>query len=113
MLRTFLLALTTILLAWGLASCEAAATGTPVGSPPQAVEAAAQKLSEDLDVPLGEIETVSYSREDWSDACLGLAEPGEMCAQVITPGWLVVLRAQGQQYVYRTDQSGDVVRRVE
>jgi hypothetical protein len=33
-----------------------------------------------------------------------------MCVQVITPGWRVVLRAGGQEYVFRADQNGEIVR---
>jgi hypothetical protein len=87
------------------------ATGTPHGDPPYAVIAAERALSEELGVPVGEIDYVSYERQDWPDACLGLAGDGEMCAQVITPGWRVVLRTSGQEYVFRTSQNGEVVRR--
>ena len=44
---------------------------------------------------------------------LGLAAPDEICAQVITPGWRVVLMVEGRQYVYRTDASGEVIRQEE
>jgi hypothetical protein len=75
--------------------------------------AAEQHLSEELGIPVDEIDYVSFSRQEWPDACLGLAEPDEMCAQVITAGWRVVLKAEGQQYVYRTDESGEAIRREE
>jgi hypothetical protein len=42
-----------------------------------------------------------------------LAEADEMCAEVITPGWRVVLRAGGQEYVFRTDHNGEIVRQEE
>lgn len=86
-------------------------TDTPQGDPPYAVVAAEQALSQELGIPVDEIDYVSYGREDWPDACLGLAEEGEMCAQVVTPGWRVVLSAQGQEFVFRTDKNGEVVRR--
>jgi hypothetical protein len=47
---------------------------------------------------------------DWPNACLGLEEEGEMCAQVLTPGWRVILSAAGEQYTFRTDEEGQVVR---
>jgi hypothetical protein len=75
--------------------------------------AAEQHLSKELGIPVGKIDYVSFSREKWPDACLGLSEPEEMCAQVITPGWRVVLVAEEQQYVYRTDASGEAIRREE
>jgi hypothetical protein len=81
--------------------------------PPYAVVAAEQLLSEELGVPVEEIDYILHEREDWPDACLGLAGADEMCAQVITPGWRVVLSAGGQEYVFRADQNGEVVRREE
>ncbi len=59
---------------------------------------------------LSEIEVVSYSEGEWLNACLGLAEEDEMCAQVITPGYQVTLRADGEEYVLRTDETGEVIR---
>lgn len=68
-------------------------------------------MSENLGAPVDEIGYVSYEREEWANAWFGLAEEAEMCAQVTTPGWWVVLSAQGQEFVFRTDKNGDVVRR--
>jgi hypothetical protein len=82
----------------------------PEPTPPPAAVQARQALAADLGVSAETIEIISVEREEWSDACLGLAEPGEMCAQVITPGWLVVLEADGEQYVARTDHTGENVR---
>jgi hypothetical protein len=92
-------------------ACGAEPTNTPQPDPPFAVVAAEQALAGELGLTVDEINYESFSREDWPDACLGLAETDEMCAQVITPGWRVVLSAEGQEYVYRTDESGGVVRR--
>lgn len=113
MLRAVFLSLVSIGLAFALTACAGEAPETSLPDPPYAVIAAEQELSQEINMPVDEIDYVSYSREDWPDACLGLAEPGEMCAQVITPGWEVILEAEGQEYVYRTDQNGDVVRREE
>ena len=89
---------------------EPTATPQPPPELPQAALAARQALSASLEVPVEEIEIVAYERREWPDACLGLAREGEMCAQVITPGWRVVLSVQGKQYVFRTDEDGQVVR---
>jgi hypothetical protein len=77
--------------------------------PPQAVLAAQQMLSEEVNVSFSEIEIVDYEQVDWPDACLGVPEEGQACAQVITPGFRVVLEVNGQQYEFRTDQEGNVV----
>jgi hypothetical protein len=46
---------------------------------------------------------------EWSDASLGCPQEGMMYAQVITPGYLIVLEAQGQTFEYHTDQGTNVV----
>jgi hypothetical protein len=76
---------------------------------PPAALAAEQALGESLGVPVSEITIVSVTPEEWPDSCLGAAPPDVMCAQVITPGYLVVLEANGMQYTYRTDQTGDKI----
>lgn len=74
--------------------------------PPAAVLEAQRALSEALGIALTEIEIVTTEQVDWPDACLGLPSGGEACAEVITPGWQVVLRVNGQDYVYRTSADG-------
>ena len=56
------------------------------------------------------IKLVSVEHVEWTDGCLGIQTPGVMCTQVITPGYRVVLEADGKQYDYHTNESGDVVR---
>lgn len=82
----------------------------PPEDQPEAVEAAKSALAESLGIDADQIEVVSYEETEWPDACLGLAESGEMCAQVITPGYQVTMEADGETYVARTDVSGDQVR---
>jgi hypothetical protein len=77
---------------------------------PEAVGAAQQELSELLEVPVQQIDPVSVEQVEWSDACLGLAQADELCAQVITPGWLIVLAAEGERFEVHSDQSGEILR---
>ncbi|MBE9167615.1 hypothetical protein IQ238_08835 [Pleurocapsales cyanobacterium LEGE 06147] len=46
----------------------------------------------------------------WSDSCLGLSEPDQFCAQVVTPGWEVVVTDGKEEWVYRTDTAGNLVK---
>lgn len=95
-----------------LSACTARTTpAVPSTAPPDAVLSTAEALSFELQIPVDEIEIVSYSQEEWTDSCLGLGTAVEICAQVITPGWRVVLEVDGTEYVYRTDISGDIIRR--
>jgi hypothetical protein len=54
---------------------------------------------------------VTVERTDWPDSCLGLGEPDEVCAAVITPGYRVVAEVDGEEVEYRTNLAGDQIRR--
>lgn len=75
-----------------------------------AVQAAIQALSNTLQADPSTITVVEVTPMEWTDSCLGLGGPQEMCLQVITPGYLVVLSVDGVEYQFRTDQSGDIIR---
>jgi len=78
---------------------------------PGGVETAVKGMvSSRTGVPVEEIDVVSSQAKEWPDACLGLADQDEMCAQVITPGYEVTARAEGQNYVVRTSADGAAVR---
>lgn len=64
------------------------------------VEEAVQMLSDEMDVPESQIEVVEVTATDFPDASLGVPESGQMYAQVITPGYIIELRAQNETYVY-------------
>lgn len=85
-------------------------TADPATELPASVVNAWQTLADDLSASVEEIEVIGFERMEWSDSCLGLGGPAESCAQVITPGWQVMLSYEGTVYEVRTDQSGDTVR---
>lgn len=74
-----------------------------------AEEAVVQQLAKNLDLPEGDIRVVSSEETEFGDACLGVSIEGVMCAQVITPGRLIVLEASGIQYEYHTSEDGSRV----
>jgi hypothetical protein len=57
-----------------------------------------------------EIEVVSLEAAEFTDSCLGLGQPDESCLQAITPGFLIILSAEGQAYEVHTDETGQQVR---
>lgn len=75
----------------------------------EALAAALADLSEKSGIAAGEITLVSMEEVEWNDASLGCPQEGFMYAQVITPGYLIVLEAQGEEYEYHTDKSANVV----
>jgi hypothetical protein len=93
-----------------------AACGTPTNIedggplPPKAVVEGRSWLAGLLNVAANNIEIVSMEQVEWTDSCLGLGGPAEICAAVITPGWRVYFQVNGQQYEVRLNASGDITR---
>lgn len=79
-----------------------------LAGPVEAATAAIEALAALSGRTAEEIEVVSVSPMEWPDACLGLPEAGEVCAQVITPGYVVTLDLDGDVSVYRTDEGTNV-----
>lgn len=49
----------------------------------------------------------------WQNACLGVASPDLACAEVITPGYRIVLEAQGVRYWFHANEDGSQIIQVE
>lgn len=78
---------------------------------PSAVETAViNDAANRTGIPTNEWAIVSAEQRDWPNGCLGLGEPGVACTQAIVPGWRVVVSANQQAWVYRTDETGSQVR---
>jgi hypothetical protein len=79
----------------------------PLSSNPAAegrvVKQAMSDLAQRLGVSSTEIDVVRIEEVQWNDASLGCPEPGMMYAQVLTPGYQIILSAQGQEYDYRAN----------
>lgn len=60
--------------------------------------------------PVAPLKITQTQKESWGDSCLGLAEPGTLCAQVIVPGWKVVVSDGQRELIYRTDEKGKQVK---
>ena len=56
------------------------------------------------------LRVVTVTEADWPDSCLGLAGADEFCAQVIVPGWRVMVSDDQQSWVYRTDLEMELVK---
>ena len=85
------------------------------GSPPDAPalgpaeEAVIKQLAAHLGVEESEIALVSSEETEFGDACLGVTIEGVMCAQVVTPGRIIVLEVNDTQYEYHTSEDGSRV----
>ncbi|MBI2863724.1 MAG: hypothetical protein HYX94_04090 [Chloroflexi bacterium] len=125
MLKKVFLTLTTAFIAWLLVAC-ATPTGAPNGGersplsspspeptvPPgaqEAVTAAKRDLAGRTGNPTDKLSLVSVEEVQWRDASLGCPEPGKFYAQVITPGYRIVLHDGARQYEYHSDRGGRIV----
>ncbi len=66
------------------------------------VDIAKKDLAGRLNLPVEEILLVKQEKVDWSDTSLGFPEDG-MYAQVITPGFRIILKAGDKLYEYHSD----------
>lgn len=73
------------------------------------VELAKEHLANRKGIDKEQITVLSVKAVDWPDASLGCPEPGMFYAQVITPGYGIVLSHDGERYEYHTDRSSRVV----
>ncbi|HLE02745.1 MAG TPA: hypothetical protein VI877_04555, partial [Dehalococcoidia bacterium] len=71
---------------------------------PRPVRAAQEDLASKLGLEAGKIAVVRAEPWEWPDTSLGCPREGMFYAQVITPGYRVVLEAGGRLYEYHTDQ---------
>jgi hypothetical protein len=93
-------------------------TPTPVTEPSEVeppaeakevVRLARENLGQKLGLSPETVRLVSVEAVEWRDTSLGCPQPGMMYAQVITPGFRVVLEAGGEKYDYHADRGRFVV----
>jgi hypothetical protein len=70
-----------------------------------AVERARADLAERLGVKETEVAEESVADTDFPDANFGAGTADELSAQMITPGWRIRLKANGQTYEYRANRN--------
>ncbi len=67
------------------------------------VELAKKDLAEKLQIPVTSIQVLRIISTEWQDTSLGNPEHGMVYAQVITPGYVILLLAENQIYEYHSD----------
>jgi len=60
-------------------------------------------LSQRLGMSVDDIAIKEVKAVEWKDASLGCPQRGVNYVQVVTPGYRIMLEANGQTYDYRTD----------
>jgi hypothetical protein len=67
-------------------------------------------IAADLGVLPETVQVVTMEPRDWPDSSLGCPQPDMLYAQVVTPGYLVLVEVSGERIEYHTDDRGTVVR---
>jgi len=82
------------------------------GSPTELIERAKAEVATLARSSAESVQVDSVESMDWSDSSLGCPKAGMMYAQVITPGYKIVLSSGGRTYEFHsaTDPQGPLVR---
>ncbi len=83
-------------------------THIPVDRTPAQL-AAIQEVSKKYNIPAEQIQIANTEAVTWPTGCLGVVLPGVMCTDVVTPGFRIMLTANGQQFEIHTNQDGSSV----
>ncbi len=78
--------------------------------PPAVKSAVLSDATKRVSKPVAALRITDVQKESWGDSCLGLAQKDKLCAQVIVPGWKVVVTDGQRELVYRTDEKGKQVK---
>ncbi|CAG0991480.1 hypothetical protein ANAEL_02320 [Anaerolineales bacterium] len=78
-------------------------------APREIVEKVKADLVKQFKVNADEIRVREARAVDWPDTSLGCPQPDMVYAQVITPGYWVLLEVEGKQYPYHTDRDGQII----
>jgi len=81
---------------------EAPAAGARPQEVPVAAKPCVTDLAKRLGIAEGEVKVLQVKAVTFPDASLGLPQPGEVYAQVVTPGQIVLLVAKGVAHLYAT-----------
>ncbi len=98
-----------------VASTPAAPKKTPQSptpaAPSQGIAAAALVwVAKAMNLNEADVEIISVEAVQWSDSCLGVSKAGEMCLQVITPGYRILAKVKGETVELHSNESGSAVR---
>lgn len=67
------------------------------------------RASKRSQVAISQLQIAEVEPRQWSDSCLGIADPLALCAAVVVPGWEVTVSDGQQRLVYRVSESGTVI----
>ena len=71
-----------------------------------AEESVAARLAFNLGLDVAEVVVVSSKDVEFPDSCLGVVMQDVLCAEVITPGKIIMLKANGLEFEYHVNEDG-------
>ena len=71
-----------------------------------AIAAAKSALAKQLQIGVDTVQLADIQPVQWPDGCLGVQQPGIMCAMHIVDGYRITLSANGQTYEVRSNLDG-------
>lgn len=83
---------------------------SPIAGFEAITDAAVKFAAAELGVDAAAIQVVSVEEATWRNSCLGVDRLNEMCMDVITPGFRVVLSVDGQEIAVHTNQDASALR---
>jgi hypothetical protein len=74
-----------------------------------AIQAAVSAAAGRLSVAPADVHVDQVEAREWGDTSLGCPRPGQMYAQVVTPGFLVIVSAGNKVLEYHSSTRGETV----
>lgn len=108
--RRLMLSLAAVVLLTACATGVQPIEPTPSTNQPAIVEAVKAEIAKQLSLSPDQVKVTSIEPAEWPDGCLGLPAPGEVCIQIVVPGYGGIVEADGRQYEFRSNETGDLVR---
>ena len=71
------------------------------------IKMAKDDLAQRLSVEISQIRVLDARDVVWPNSSLGCPQPGMLYAEVLTPGYLILLNVNGQEYEYHAGKNSD------
>lgn len=68
-----------------------------------------EELAQRLSIPIHQISLAEIEEAEWSDSSLDCPQPGMSYLQVITPGYRILLEADGNLYEYHSNKDSYII----
>ena len=65
----------------------------------QVAKAVITEVSKQTKISANQLKITQYSRQTWSNGCLGISKPGEICTQALVEGWRIVVSGNNRTWV--------------